>query len=117
LFAYLGRSPILDRLSVDADMWVSSVKHFGRWFHRAASRVEHLMQAATAAAKRWFTAAPPSANAPSRAFPPFAPVFPLPPRAERLHCRAFPRFCGLASAKARYNGPGKLDHDISSDVV
>ena len=47
-------APILDRLSVDADMWISSVKHFGRWFHRAAGRVEHLMQAAAAAGKRWF---------------------------------------------------------------
>jgi hypothetical protein len=35
-------------------MWVASVKNFGRWFHRAAGRVEHLMQAASTAGKHWF---------------------------------------------------------------
>ena len=47
-------APLLDRLGVDAEMWVSSVENFGRWFHRAAGRVEHLMQAARAAGRRWF---------------------------------------------------------------
>jgi hypothetical protein len=47
-------APILDRLSVDADMWLSSVKHFGRWLHRTARPVEHLVRAAAAAGKRWF---------------------------------------------------------------
>ena len=47
-------APILERLSVDGEMWVASVKNFGRWFHRAAGRVEHLMQAASTAGKHWF---------------------------------------------------------------
>jgi hypothetical protein len=38
-------APIFDRLSVDNEMWVASVKNFGRGSHRAAGRVEHLMQA------------------------------------------------------------------------
>ena len=33
---------------------VSGKKNFGRWFHRAAGRVEHLMQAGRAAGRRWF---------------------------------------------------------------
>jgi len=47
-------SPILDRLHVDAEMWIASVENFGRWFHRAAGRVEIILQAANTAGKRWF---------------------------------------------------------------
>jgi len=39
-------APILDRLAIDDRMWVASVRNFGRWFHRAAGRAEHLMEAA-----------------------------------------------------------------------
>jgi len=47
-------APILDRLAIDDRMWVASVRNFGRWFHRAAGRAEHLMEAATSAGKHWF---------------------------------------------------------------
>ena len=53
-------APLLDRLAVDAEMWVSSAENFGRWFHRAAGRVERLMQAGRAAGRRWFQGLAPS---------------------------------------------------------
>ena len=45
---------ILDRLGIASEQWVESVTHFGRLFHRAAGRAEHLLERASAAGRRWF---------------------------------------------------------------
>ena len=47
--------PILDRLRIVGDSWLDSVRHFGRWFHRAVGSAENVQSAATRAGKRWFT--------------------------------------------------------------
>ncbi len=46
-------SPILDRLDIEAENWIESVKNFGRWFHRAAGRADHLLEEAARAGRRW----------------------------------------------------------------
>ena len=46
-------SPILDRLEVEAESWLSVVQHFGRWFHRAAGRADRVLAEATRAGRRW----------------------------------------------------------------
>jgi len=46
--------PIFDRLRVAGESWVDSVQNFGRWFHRAVGRAEHLTEEAARRGKRWF---------------------------------------------------------------
>ena len=46
-------SPLLQRLGVSSDTWVDTVKNFGRWFHRAAGRVESLTAEANKRNRRW----------------------------------------------------------------
>ena len=46
-------SPILQRLGVSCETWVDTVKNFGRWFHRAAGRVESLQAEASRRNRRW----------------------------------------------------------------
>ena len=45
--------PILERLAVATDGWVESVRHFGRWFHRAVGRVSNLRARASRSGKQW----------------------------------------------------------------
>ena len=47
--------PILDRLRIVGDSWLDSVRHFGRWFHRAVGSAENVQSAAARAGKRWFS--------------------------------------------------------------
>jgi hypothetical protein len=47
-------APILSRLAVNAESWVATVQHFGRWFHRTVGQPAHLADAAAARGKRWF---------------------------------------------------------------
>jgi len=47
-------APILERLQVAEDAWLESVRHFGRWFHRAVGRAERLAEEAARSGKRWF---------------------------------------------------------------
>jgi len=49
-----GLRPILERLRIKGDSWLDSVRHFGRWFHRAAGRAGSLASAADRAQRRWF---------------------------------------------------------------
>ena len=39
-------APILERLGVNTDGWVETVRHFGRWFKTAVGRRESLIQLA-----------------------------------------------------------------------
>ena len=47
-------SPILERLGLKREGWVETVRHFGRWFKRAAGRVDSLTAVAERAGVRWF---------------------------------------------------------------
>ena len=47
--------PILDRPRIVGDSWLDSVRHSGRWFHRAVGSTESVQSAATRAGKRWFS--------------------------------------------------------------
>jgi REP element-mobilizing transposase RayT len=46
--------PILQRLQVNAEVWVETIEHFGRIFRRAAGRVSNLAALAAARGKCWF---------------------------------------------------------------
>ena len=45
--------PILDRLNVEADRWVSTVQSYGRLFQRVAGRYDSIRNAARLAGRRW----------------------------------------------------------------
>jgi hypothetical protein len=47
-------SPILDRLGLNGECWLETVRHFGRWFKRAAGGRESLAAAAMRCGRRWF---------------------------------------------------------------
>jgi hypothetical protein len=47
-------SPILDRLGLNGDCWLETVRHFGRWFKRAAGGRDSLAAAAMRCGRRWF---------------------------------------------------------------
>jgi hypothetical protein len=47
-------SPILERLHIRSEMWLETVSHFGRWFHRAAGSADRLLARAQSAGRRWF---------------------------------------------------------------
>lgn len=46
-------APILDRLHIDLSRWPTTVRNFGRTFHRAAGRVESLLAKAASSSLRW----------------------------------------------------------------
>jgi len=46
--------PILERLSLDPDLWVECVRKFGRWFHRAVGTSASLAARAASSGKQWF---------------------------------------------------------------
>jgi len=46
-------SPILQRLRLSSETWVDTVLNFGRWFHRAAGRVDSLAAEAARRGRRW----------------------------------------------------------------
>ena len=46
-------APILDRLQIAEGMWIETVKHFGRWFKRAAGRATSLRDEATRRGTAW----------------------------------------------------------------
>jgi len=45
--------PILQRIGVSSDTWVDTVVNFGRWFRRAAGRVESLTAEANKRGRQW----------------------------------------------------------------
>jgi REP element-mobilizing transposase RayT len=47
-------SPTLDRLGLNCDGWLETVRHFGRWFKRAAGGRDSLANGATRCGRRWF---------------------------------------------------------------
>ena len=47
-------SPILDRLGQSGECWLETVRHFGRWFKRAAGGRDSLAAAAMRCGRRWF---------------------------------------------------------------
>ncbi len=47
-------STILDRLGLNGECWLETVRHFGRWFKRAAGGRESLAAAAMRCGRRWF---------------------------------------------------------------
>jgi hypothetical protein len=47
-------APILERLAVDGEGWVETVRNFGRWFKRAVGRADSLGSAALRTGRRWF---------------------------------------------------------------
>jgi hypothetical protein len=46
--------PILDRLGLNGECWLETVRHFGRWFKRAAGGRESLAAAALRCGRHWF---------------------------------------------------------------
>ena len=46
--------PILQRLQVDAELWVDTIEQFGRTFRRAVGRASSLAALAAARGKQWF---------------------------------------------------------------
>jgi hypothetical protein len=46
--------PILQRLNIQADAWIETICNFGRRFHRAVGRPDHLLARAHQAGCRWF---------------------------------------------------------------
>jgi hypothetical protein len=46
--------PILQRLQVDAELWVDTIEQFGRTFRRAVGRASSLAELAAARGKQWF---------------------------------------------------------------
>ena len=54
-WAIPGRlSPILNRLGLNGECWLEPVRHFGRWFKRAAGGRESLATAALRCGRHWF---------------------------------------------------------------
>jgi hypothetical protein len=47
-------SPILEKLGLNGEGWVETVRHFGRWFKRVAGRAAALAAAAMRSGRRWF---------------------------------------------------------------
>ncbi len=47
-------APILERLQVNGDNWVETVRNFGVWFKRAAGRAVSLADAAAGNGRQWF---------------------------------------------------------------
>ena len=47
-------APILDRLAINSDGWIETVRNFGRWFKRAVGRVDSLTSAALRTGRRWY---------------------------------------------------------------
>ncbi len=47
-------APILERLGLKGDGWLETVRHFGRWFKRAAGRRDSLVALATRSGRQWF---------------------------------------------------------------
>ena len=47
-------SPILARLGQSGECWLETVRHFGRWFKRAAGGRDSLAAAAMRCGRRWF---------------------------------------------------------------
>lgn len=46
--------PILERLSINAELWLDTIGSFGRWFHRAVGRVSSMAARASRSGKHWF---------------------------------------------------------------
>ncbi|MCC5842558.1 MAG: hypothetical protein JJT96_20745 [Opitutales bacterium] len=47
-------APVLERLELDVENWISTVERYGSLYHRVAGRTEKLAEAARAAGQRWF---------------------------------------------------------------
>jgi len=47
-------APILERLAVNGEGWVETVRNFGTWFKRAVGRAESLTSAALRTGRHWF---------------------------------------------------------------
>ncbi|MCC5842357.1 MAG: hypothetical protein JJT96_19730 [Opitutales bacterium] len=47
-------APVLERLELAVENWVSTVERCGSLYHRVAGRMEKLAEAARAAGQRWF---------------------------------------------------------------
>jgi REP element-mobilizing transposase RayT len=47
-------SPILERLGLNSECWLETVRHFGRWFKQAAGGRDSLAAAAMRCGRRWF---------------------------------------------------------------
>jgi hypothetical protein len=46
-------SPILERLGLNGDSWLETVRHFGRWFKQAVGRGASLAAMALRSGRRW----------------------------------------------------------------
>ena len=47
-------APILERLSLDEEKWVETVRHYGSLYYRVAGQLEKLKDAALRSGQRWF---------------------------------------------------------------
>jgi REP element-mobilizing transposase RayT len=46
--------PILTRLDIATESWLSTVKHFDNWFHNVAGKLDAVRKAALVAGNKWF---------------------------------------------------------------
>ena len=46
-------APILERLTLNSEVWLDVVTHFGDWFHRAVGRVSSMAARAVRSSGRW----------------------------------------------------------------
>jgi hypothetical protein len=47
-------APILERLRINGDGWIETVRRFGRWFKRVVGRRDSLKTLADRTGRRWF---------------------------------------------------------------
>ena len=47
-------APVLERLELDVENWLSTVERYGSLYHRVAGNVEKLREAAQRVGQRWF---------------------------------------------------------------
>jgi hypothetical protein len=47
-------APILDRLAINGDGRIETLRNFGRWFRRAVGRADSLTSAALRTGRRWY---------------------------------------------------------------
>jgi CHAD domain-containing protein len=45
--------PLLERMAIDMEAWLETVKKFDTWFHRVAGRLENVTEAAKRHGKKW----------------------------------------------------------------
>lgn len=53
-------SPILDRMNIDNEKWLTTVRNYGTLFHRVSGRLENIIKMAESIGQKWFCGIKPS---------------------------------------------------------